>query len=126
MIKFRLFSKYDYTDSLKDSPDSSILNKEEMGKTSDSTKTGLLAGAGAILGAAGAKNQSKFGKIAGGTKGALIGAAVGVGMNAMKNAAKKNKEQSFYNSRLREAKRAAKRREQLDWNSRIHYRQNYE
>jgi uncharacterized membrane protein YebE (DUF533 family) len=124
MIKFRLFSKYDYTDSLKDSVDSSILNKEEKGKMSDSTKTGLLAGAGAILGASG---KSKLGgKIVGGTKGALIGTAIGVGYNAMKDASKRSRENAFYNSRLREAKRAAKRREQIDWNNRIHYRQGYE
>lgn len=123
MIKFRLYSKYDDTDQIKSSTDSSILNKEEKGKMGDSTKTALLAGAGAILGGAGKKGASK---LAGGTKGALIGTAVGVGLSSLKKANKEAKENAFYNRRLKEAKRAARRREKLDWENRIHYRGGYE
>ena len=115
MIKFRLYSKYDDTDQIKSSTDSSILNKEEKGKMGDSTKTALLAGAGAILGGAGKKGASK-----------LIGTAVGVGLSSLKKANKEARENAFYNRRLKEAKRAARRREKLDWENRIHYRGGYE
>lgn len=125
MIKFKLFSRYDETDSLKVSQDSSILNKEEKGKMSSGDRTGLMTGAGAILGAAGSKGGSKMSKIAGGTKGALIGAAIGTGMSVMSSMNKKRKDDNFYNSRLREAQRAAKRREKIDWNTNVHGRANY-
>ena len=125
MIKFRLYSKYDDTDSLKNAPDSGILNKEEKGGLSSGEKVGALGAAGAILGAAGAK-KGKLSRLAGGTKGALIGAGVGIGMNMINSANKQRKENNFYNARLREAKRAAARRESLDWQNRIHGRQMYE
>lgn len=125
MIKFRLYSKYDATDRLKDTTDSNILDKDEKGKLTSGEKTGLLTGAGAILGAAGAKKG--FGsKLAGGTKGALIGAGIGLGVSAISAANKQRKENNFYNRRLREAKRAAARRENVDWQNRIHGRQMYE
>ena len=68
MIKFRLYSRYDDTDVIKSSQDSSILNKEEKGKTSDSTKVGLAAVAGGLIGASG--KSTKLGKLGGGAKGA--------------------------------------------------------
>jgi uncharacterized membrane protein YebE (DUF533 family) len=124
MIKFRLYSRYDDTDVIKSSQDSSILNKEEKGKTSDSTKVGLAAVAGGLIGASG--KSTKLGKLGGGAKGAAIGALAGMGVNALNKANKERKDNNFYNARLREAKRAATRREKLDWSDRIHNRQGYE
>lgn len=123
MIKFRLYSKYDDTDEIKNSTDSAILNMEEKG---GNNTTAILAGAGGILGAAGASGAKKMSKLAGGTKGALIGAAVGITAKGISDANKRSREQSHYNRRLREAKRAAKRREKLDWSNRIHKREYYE
>lgn len=120
MIKFRLFSKYDYTDEIKNSTDSAILNMEERG---GNNSTAILTGAGAILGAAG---KYKGSKIAGGTAGALIGAGVGLTAKAIGDANKKADANRHFNRRLREAKRAAKRREKLDWNNRIAKREYYE
>lgn len=125
MIKFRMYSKYTSTDALKVSPDSGILDKEEKGGLSSGEKTGLLGAAGAVLGAAGAK-KGKLSKLAGGTKGALIGAGIGIGASMLNKANKERKENNFYNRRLREAKRAAARRESVDWQNRIHGRQMYE
>lgn len=125
MIKFKLYSRYDSTDALKSASDSSILNKEERGKLGKGTRTALLAGAGGVLGSASAVG-GKFKKFAGGTKGALIGAGVGLGLSALESANKTRRENNFYNQRLREAKRAAKRRESIDWNNRIQGRSYYE
>lgn len=120
MIRFRLYSKYDDTDVLKASTDSSILNKEKKGGLNS---TAVLAGTGAILGAA---SKFKGSKLAGGTAGALIGAGVGLTAKAIGDANKEATANRHYNRRLREAKRAAKRREKLDWNNQIHGRQYYE
>ena len=123
MIKFRLYSKYDDTDKLKNVADSDILDKDEKGKWTPGEQTMGLAAAGGLLGAAGAKKGQKFAK---GVKGAAIGAAIGIGSSMISSANKKRKENNFYNARLREAKRAAARRENIDWQNRIHGRQMYE
>lgn len=120
MIKFRLYSRYDDTDEIKNSTDSAILNMEEKGSNNT---TALLTGAGAILGAA---SKYKGSTAAGATAGALIGAGVGLTAKEIAKANKRSRDRAHYNRRLREAKRAAKRREKLDWNNRIAKREYYE
>lgn len=122
MIKFKLYSRYDEVDALKTSADSSILNKEYKNKGTN--VTGLTTVVGAGLGAM--KGKSKFGKMGKGITGAAAGALIGMGANALSKANETRKANNFYDSRLREAKRAAKRREKIDWNERIHGRSSYE
>lgn len=120
-----MYSRYDATDKLKFTKDSDILDRGEKGKWTAGEKAGALGAAGALIGATGAKKG--FGsKLAGGTKGALIGAGIGLAASAVSSANKKRKENNFYNARLREAKRAAARRENIDWQNRIHGRQDYD
>lgn len=124
MIKFKLYSKYTNTDSLKVSSDSAILDKDE--KKSSIGTTGILTGAGAILGAASRAGGSSLSKLAGGTAGALIGAGAGLTASAISKMDERRRRRDHYNRRLREAKRAAARREEMQWEAAINRRESYE
>lgn len=129
MVKFRerRMSAYDSTDALKNIKDSSILNKEKRGGLTNSKLAGIGAASGALLGYAGRPSSAgKLSKLAGGTKGALIGAGIGIGAGILRDSNKERKENNFYNRRLKEAQREAKRREKMDWNEKIHGRMSYE
>jgi hypothetical protein len=147
MIKFRqkVYTRYDMTDRLKQMRDSDILAEKEKEKVSTREATGgvsvgqAAAGGAAIGGlAAAANNYMKGGKGwfkgRGAMKGALIGTGLALGYNALKgmgNGNKKaeaeqyNKDVDFYNKRLKEAQKQAKRREASDWKNNMVNREGY-
>ena len=129
----KTFSQWDEADNLKKMKDSQILAEDK--KRVGYRKVGKGAGYGAAIG-------GTLGTVAGGAlslatskgrnwKGALAGipgAFVGAGIGGTIGAARRQKEAdeaAFYNRRLKQAKKQALRREQMDWRSNISQRDGY-
>lgn len=148
MIKFRqkIYTRYDMTDRLKQMRDSDILAEKDKEKVSTTEAIGGVsagkaalggaAAAGLIAGASnymrGAKNLRFSGRAA--MKGGLIAGGVALGYNALKgmtsgNKAKEaqqyNEDVDFYNKRLHEAQKQARRREAADWKNNMTNREGY-
>lgn len=147
MIKFRqkIYTRYDMTDRLKQMRDSDILAEKEKEKISSREATGGVSVGGALAGGAIAggllsagKNYMKGGKGwfkgRGAMKGALVAGGLAAGYNALKGmtsgdkakeAEQYNKDVDFYNKRLREAQKQARRREATDWKNNMTNREGY-
>lgn len=147
MIKFRqkIYTRYDMTDRLKQMRDSDILAEKEKEKISAREAAGGVSVGQATLGgaaigglAAAANNYMKGGKGwfkgRGAMKGAAIAGGVALGYNALKGmtsgnkkkeAEEYNKDVDFYNRRLREAQKQARRREAADWKNNMTNREGY-
>lgn len=145
IIKRKLFTKYDETDSLKRMKDSDILAaKPKDIPTPSSTGLGVSTMAGALVGTgigAGVGSVSKIANFRGnstvipkigikkaGKYGALIGAGYGAYRSLTspkRNGGETVEDVEFYNRRLREAQKWAKRREKLDWKNNITNREGY-
>ena len=121
---------YDRTDRLKQMKDSDILaekKRSNAGTYVKSAKTGIIgsslgAGAGAVLGA------TKFGKAIGIRRASALGGAIGGALGVGGGLAATHGERSqnrFVNSRLKEAKRQALRREGRDWKNNAVNREGY-
>jgi hypothetical protein len=148
MIKYRqkVYTRYDMTDRLKQMRDSDILAEKEKEKMSEREATGGVSvgkaalGGAAIAGvASGLNNYMKgaklgFGKRAA-VKGALLGTGLSMGYNALRGMTtskekrqevqRYNEDVDFYNKRLREAQKQAKRREAVDWKNNMTNREGY-
>ena len=147
MIKFRqkIYTRYDMTDRLKQMRDSDILAEKEKEKISTSEATSSISAGKAALGGAVAggliaagSNYMKGGKGwfkgRGAMKGALIGGGLALAHNAVrgltsgnkaKEAEQYNEDVDFYNKRLREAQKQARRREAVDWKNNMTNREGY-
>ena len=147
MIKFRqkVYTRYDMTDRLKQMRDSDILAEKEKEKISTAEATGgISAGKAALGGAAigglatGLSNYMKGGKgifkTRGALKGGMLAGGLALGYNAykgmtsgnkVKEAQQYNEDVDFYNKRLREAQKQARRREASDWKNNMTNREGY-
>lgn len=124
IIRYKTFSKYDSTDRIKKMKDSDILAEEYKktpGVTAKEVTKDLVSGAvlGALLGKA---NEISGNKIKGlGTdwrKTARKGILAAGAYDLAKDLYRKHRDGEkveFYNKRLRQAKKNAKRREESDW-----------
>ncbi len=134
IIRYKTFSKYDSTDRLKKMKDSDIL-EEEYKKTpgvslKEVTKDLLT---GAVIGA----GLGKINKLTGnrvssfGTdwretaKHGILAAAAYDLAKDLHRKHKEGEEVEFYNKRLRQAKKNAKRREKSDWLNNTYNRDGY-
>lgn len=130
ILKRKLYTKYDDTDELKRMKDSDILaaTPKEI-PTPSSRGIGMSATGGALLGGgigAAIGGITKKGIRKGGMYGAAIGAAINTYKSLNKPSNNENIEDiEFYNRRLREAQKWAKRREKMDWRNNITNRQGY-
>lgn len=130
ILKRKLYTKYDETDALKRMKDSDILAATPKSiPAPSSSNLGLSAGSGALLGGG---IGSAIGGITkkGIKKGGAYGAIIGAGINTYRSLNKaSNKEKiediEFYNRRLAEAQKWARRREKLDWKNNMTNRQGY-
>ena len=133
------------TDRLKQMRDSDILAEQEKEKVSTTDAVGgLSAGKAAIGGAVAGGLISGIGRYMkggkgffngrGAVKGALIGGGLALAHNAIKGitsgkkareAEEYNEDVDFYNKRLREAKKQARRREAADWKNNMTNREGY-
>lgn len=123
MITFRekSYSRYDETDALKQMKDSDILAEKKKTTGSPEMSSAVKpavggAAVGALLGGNGFKARSK---------GAAIGAVVGAGLGLLNNYSKNKADNQFYNKRLNQAQRYARRREKIDWNQNMRNRTGY-
>lgn len=132
IIKRSLYSIYDDTDSIKRMKDSDILaakpkKQEGYGGVLGTAATGAVVGATAgALGKSMLGKSATFGKrfVKGGKYGAVIGGTIGAIVGANRRN-KFNKENEFYNNRLEQAQRWAKRREKIDWKQNMTGREGY-
>ena len=135
ILRKKLFTMYDDTDSLKRMKDSDILAQKKkkapgIGSTITATATGAAAGLGLGSVIGGAKGLAKTGPglLKGATSGGKYGALVGgvtAGLYALNQRNKQAKENQFYNNRLEYAQRQAKRREKIDWRNNMTQREGY-
>lgn len=130
IIKRKLYTKYDDTDALKRMKDSDILaaTPKEI-PTPSGSGIGMSAASGALLGGG-------VGSVIGGItkkgirKGGMYGAAIGTAINTYRALNKSSNNENvedieFYNRRLKEAQKWARRREKMDWKNNITNRQGY-
>ena len=134
IIRFKTFSKYDETDRIKKMKDSDILAEEYR----ETPKVGLKeafrdvatgAIAGGLLGKVNELTGNRLGLSSTdwrdlGRKGALLGGVYTVGKDLYRKY-KYGEEVDFYNKRLRQAKKNARRREKSDWLNNTLNRESY-
>ena len=135
ILRKKLFTMYDDTDSLKRMKDSDILAQKKKqapgyGSTIATAATGAAAGlgAGAVIGGAKGMTKAGPGLLKGMSKGGKYGAIIGgvtAGIYAMNQRNKQAKANQFYNDRLEFAQRQAKRREKIDWKTNMTQRESY-
>lgn len=124
VIRFKTFSKYDETDRLKKMKDSDILEenfKETPGVSLKEAARNVLTGA-LVGGTVGKINELTGNKLNLSDtdwkntlkKGAVAGGIYAIGKDLYRKSAEGD-EVDFYNKRLRQAKKNAKRREKSDW-----------
>ena len=124
IIRYKTFSKYDETDRIKKMKDSDILAEEyrETPKVGLKEATRDLA-TGAIVGSLIGKVNELSGNRLGlsstdwreaGKKGAILGGLYSIAKDLYRKH-KYGEEVEFYNKRLRQAKKNARRREKSDW-----------
>ena len=125
ILRFKTFSKYDETDRIKRMKDSDILDEEykkDPGVSLKEVSRDLATGAiiGGVLGKA---NQISGGRLGSSIstdrrKSARNGVIIAGAYDVLKDIYRKHKhgdEVDFYNKRLRQAKKNARRREKSDW-----------
>lgn len=134
VIRYKTFSKYDSTDRIKKMKDSDILAedyKKTPGVSVKEVSRDLISGA--VIGAlAGKINELSGNKIKGlGTdwresarKGILAAGAYDLAKDIYRKH-RDGEKVEFYNKRLREAKKNAKRREESDWKNNTLNREGY-
>lgn len=130
ILKRKLYTKYDDTDALKRMKDSDILAATPKEIPSPSSRNiGMSAASGALLGGG---IGSAIGGITkkGIKKGGLFGAALGAAANTYRALNKSSnvgniEDIEFYNRRLNEAQKWARRREKIDWKNNMTNRQGY-
>ena len=124
IIRFKTFSKYDETDRIKRMKDSDILAedyKKTPGVSTKEVSRDLLAGAilGAVVGKVNKLSGNKLNLSStdwrdSAKKGILAAGAYDV-LKDMYRKHKDGDKVEFYNKRLKQAKKNAKRREESDW-----------
>ena len=133
IIKRKLFTRWDDTDSLKKMKDSDILaekkkNAPGYGQVAAAAGAGVVAGGvvGGLTGGIAGRRSGSMLKGAGrmGKLGMLAGGAL-AGSLAMHQRSKAAKDNKFYNDRLEYAQRQAKRREKKDWKENMTQREGY-
>lgn len=146
ILKRKLYTKWDETDTLKGMRDSDILSqtKKKVNTTEAATSVAGSALKGAAIGgglglAGGALYGANIGKGAGmaktmkamgkssaklGKAGLIAGAAIG-SVKALGKINKEANDNAFYNRRLGYAQRQAKRRERKDWKTNMTQREGY-
>ena len=144
ILRRKLYTLYDDTDSLKRMKDSDILAEEKrknpgFGGPLLATATGAGIGAGVggavgglykglstpkIMGNANAVRRGLRGLKSGGKVGALIGGTIG-GLSALNKRRGQVTENNAYNKRLGYAQNQAMRRERADWKNNMTQRDGY-
>lgn len=144
ILRRKLYTLYDDTDSLKRMKDSDILAEEKrknpgFGGPLLATATGAAVGAGVggvagglakglstpkIMGNGAAVKRGLRGLKSGGKVGALIGSTIG-GLSALNKRRGQVTENNAYNKRLGYAQNQAMRRERADWKNNMTQRDGY-
>lgn len=142
ILRRKLYTLYDDTDSLKRMKDSDILAEEKRKNPgfggpllATATGAGIGAGVGAAAlgglkawGTRGTKNSAleaaKKGLKSGGKVGALVGGTI-AGLSALNKRRGQVTENNAYNKRLGYAQNQAMRRERADWKSNMTQRDGY-
>jgi hypothetical protein len=135
IVRQKVYTKYDDTDSLKRMNDADILAEKKksapgfgsvIGTTAAGTAAGATVGSLAYGGTKVARNLANGAKLSGavgglgknlvkgGKWGALAGGVLAAGV-ALHKRGKKSDDVDFYNRRLEYAQRQARRREKKDW-----------
>ena len=127
VLKRKTFTKYDDTDALKRMKDSDILAENEKEAPSyrpviRDAALGAVAGAAALSALRGSKGKGTLKSNM--TTGAILG-GLAMGAAGLRKRSRESDDREFYNTRLRYAKRHAKRRERMDWHANMTQRDGY-